>query len=114
VEENNKINVISEITSESDMNVAIDSTKLHIFKFKQPSCLANIPFELAEISNHKIIPLDKIRRLENEEENSLHLAVVSITIYTGSHQFGYIMNYITYTICLLCDNSSFFLGKGIP
>ena len=85
VEENNKINVISEITSESDMNVAIDSTKLHIFKFKQQSCLTNIPFELADISDHKTIPLDKIKRLENEEENSLHLAVVSIITYTGSH-----------------------------
>ena len=107
MEENNKINVISEITSESNMNIAIDSTKLHIFKFKQPSCLTNISFDLADISDHKIIPLDKIRRLENEEENSLHLAVVSITIYTGSHH----LNYITYTICLLCDNCSFFLGK---
>ena len=66
------------------MNVAIDSTKLHIFKFKQPSCLTNIPFELADISDHKTIPLDKIKRLENEEENSLHLAVVSIITYTGS------------------------------
>ena len=65
------------------MNVAIDSTKLHIFKFKQPSCLTITPFELADISDHKIIPLCKIRRLQNEEENSLHLAVVSIIIYTG-------------------------------
>ena len=86
MEENNRINVISEITSESDMNVAIDSTKLHIFKFKQSSCLEIAPFELADISDHKTIPLYKIRRLQNEEENSLHLAVVSITIYTGSHQ----------------------------
>ena len=85
VEENNRINVISEITSESDMNVAIDSTKLHIFKFKQPSCLTITPFELADISDHKVIPLCKIRRLQNEEENRLHLAVVSIIIYTRSH-----------------------------
>ena len=85
MEENNRINVISEITSESDMNVAIDSTKLHIFKFKQPSRLTITPFELADISDHKIIPLYKIRRLQNEEENSLHLAVVSIILYTGSH-----------------------------
>ena len=107
MEENNKIHVISEITSESDMNVAIDSNKLHIFKFKQPCGLPNIPFDLANISDHRIIPLDKITRLENEEEGSLHLSVVSITIYTGFHYFNYIIN----PICLLCDNSLFFLGK---
>ena len=82
MEENNKINVITEITSESDMNVAIDSTRLHIFKFKQPSSLATIPFDLADISDHNIIPLDRIKRMENEEENGLHLAVVSKTIFT--------------------------------
>ena len=91
VEENNKVNVISEITSERDMNVAIDSTNLHIFKFKQPSYLTNVPFDLADISYHKIIPLDKLGRLENEQEDSLHFAVVSITVYTGLHQFGYII-----------------------
>ena len=60
-----------------DINVAIDSTKLHLFKF-QETASAEENIELTSISTHEKIPLSHIIELTRESSTSLKVIIVSI------------------------------------
>ena len=64
-----------------DINVAIDSTTLHLFKF-QETTTAKEKIDLTAISTHDKIPLSHITELIKEKSTGFKVIIVSTQTHT--------------------------------
>ena len=81
IEENNKSNFVKRMIKAGDINVAIDSTTLHLFKL-QETASAEEEIDLTCISTHDKISMSHITELAREKTSGFKVIIVSIQKHT--------------------------------